>query len=457
MSRDDLPRHAGGSRQSRRPPATEDLQAGKCRRRRPVTLAGLLASLLCLSLALAITCATQSAELGIEVPAGFKVEQFAGDDLVHNIYALTINAQGQVVVSGPDYIVTLLDQEGDGVADEARPFSDRPGSGAQGLLCLGDDMLCTGDNGLWRFPGGMDGTSQGKPERWAELRHPEHGAHGLIQGPDGWIYVICGNDAGVTRELAGTPRSPIKSPESGTLVRFSPDGRDSEIVAHGFRNSYDLDFGPLGAIYTVDSDGERDHHLPWYVPTRLFDIQIGQHHGWVNNGWTLSWSRPASFYDSVVPLATYGRGSPTGLSVYRHRTFPTRYRDGLFSCCWTMGRVYFTPLDTDGRPTGPNEVFLQTVGTRGFAPVDLAVGPSGALFVAIGGRGTQGGVFRIAPMDAPPRSVPADRLTALLTADQPLSAWSRAEWQPLAELVGKEAIVVAAGDSSLPLGQRVRD
>ena len=41
------------------------------------------------------------------------------------------------------------------------------------------------------------------------------------------------------------------------------------------------------------------------------------------------------------------------------------------------------------------QIFMRTTGDIGFAPVDMAVGPDGDLFIAIGGRGTRGSVFRV--------------------------------------------------------------
>ncbi len=142
----------------------------------------------------------------------------------------------------------------------------------------------------------------------------------------------------------------------------------------------------MGHLLTVDSDGERDHHLPWYAPTRLFDVAQGMEHGWLLDGWTRSWNRPQSFFDNVERIAEIGRGSPTGVVAYRHRAFPEHYRGGVFTACWTFGRVYFFPLETSGAScAAPLETFLETTGDVGFAPCDLAVGPAGDLFVAIGG------------------------------------------------------------------------
>ena len=35
----------------------------------------------------------------------------------------------------------------------------------------------------------------------------EHSANGIVKGPDGWFYLICGNDAGISSEHAKLPGS----------------------------------------------------------------------------------------------------------------------------------------------------------------------------------------------------------------------------------------------------------
>jgi hypothetical protein len=56
-------------------------------------------------------------ELGVKVPEGFEVTEFAGDDLAHDIYSMTIDTKGRIVVAGAGYIKILLDNDGDGKAD----------------------------------------------------------------------------------------------------------------------------------------------------------------------------------------------------------------------------------------------------------------------------------------------------------------------------------------------------
>ena len=425
---------------------------------------------------LAVAAEDADPALGLQAPEGFQVATFATDDWATNVSAMTVDPRGRVVVAGPGYIKILHDDDADGRADRASLFADFPRSSAHGL-CFDPTgphpvLLCTGDNGVWRLED-RDGDDRADPNptRLVELGHSEHGANGVVQGPDGDYYVLCGNDAGLDKLGGLDPSSPVAKVVCGGLLRLSRDGRRREVTAHGFRNPYDFDFNAAGHLFTVDSDNERDYALPWYAPTRLFDIAQGCEHGWLQQGWQQSWNRPPYFYDAQPRLVEIGRGSPTGVVVYRHRQFPERYRGGVFSACWTFGRIYHFPLSQNGgRYAATKETFLQTTGDVGFAPCDLAVGPAGDLFVAIGGRGTHGGVFRVryvggtsnvagdATPKNPPHAAPStvDELTDVLAADQPLAAWSRARWVPTARKLGCEAFAAAMFDAARPESHRVR-
>jgi len=399
-------------------------------------------------------------DAGFRAPEGFEVSLFAGDDLAHDIYSLTMDSHGRVVVAGRGYVKTLLDHDGDGEADESRLFSDRPRGGARGLYFDGDDLIYSGDRGLHRLADrDGDGRADGDDVRlFPSENDGEHAANGVVKGPDGWLYWIAGNDAGIDHRHAQGLRSALRDVSCGALVRVSPDGTSSEVLADGYRNPYDLDFDASGAILTYDADGERDHHLPWYSPTRVFDITIGGHHGWVLKGWQHAWNRAAYWIDVSERLVEAGRGSPTGVIVYRHDRFPERYRDGLFIACWSLGRVYFVPRERTGSSsTGGLEIFLETKGDIGFAPTDLAVGPQGDLFISIGGRGTRGSVFRVRYSNSgSSRRESPSPLARVLEAPQPLSSWSRRSWVPAAKALGRDAFVSAALDASLSSAARVR-
>jgi len=416
----------------------------------------------------------------VSVPPGFEATLFADDELAHDVFSMTINASGDVVVAGSGYVKTLIDTDGDGTADVAKTFADGPKSGSQGMFFLGRDLLCTGDGALLRYrDANGDDRADGPPDRFLEFQTGgEHDVHSVQRGPDGWWYLNAGNYAGITDKYATEPTSPIKHPQAGVIFRLKPDLTGGEIVADGFRNAYDFAFHSQGDIFTFDSDGERDISLPWYRPTRVFQAVPGSHAGWV----TRSWKQPDYFIDMPPVMAEFGRGSPTGVVSYRHRQFPEKYRDSLFVLDWTYGRVLNLQLAKEGAAfTATTEEFMTGVGQFGFAPTDAAVGLDGSLYVSIGGRGTRGGVYRIRhsaadnPSSKETRSVSEgstsnndsdiwpgntttteSKVTACLTAPQPLSSWSRAIWEPLSKAAGRDAFASAATDRSRDVAQQVR-
>src|SRR5262245_15684362 len=252
----------------------------------------------------------QTTQAGLRVPAGFEVTEYAGSELANDIYCMTLDPKGRVVVSGRDYIRVLIEE--DGRAKKALDFAGAPKDGAMGLFWEGDDLYCMGDGGLRRYRN-ASGDGRNRP---SELLHPfktggEHAAHAIRRGPDGWLYVLCGNNTGISAANATLPTSPIKNPVAGCVLRFAPDLKGCEIVADGLRNAYGFDFNSDGEWFTYDSDNERCVSLPWYEGTRLYHVVPGGHYGWQNPQHAVTWRQPPYFADVVAPLADLGRGSPT--------------------------------------------------------------------------------------------------------------------------------------------------
>ncbi len=401
-------------------------------------------------------------KVGIRVPPGFEVSLYADDDLAHDIYSMTVDSQGRVVVSGAGYVRILIDKDGDGKADSFKQFVDGPKSGAQGMAFHGRDLLCTGDEGLIRYrDSNGDDRADGSPDVFLKIKAgSEHHAHAIQRGPDGWWYLIAGNMAEVTGKYATLPTSPIRKPEFGTLLRFQPDLAGGEIVADGFRNAYDFAFHSAGDLFVFDSDGERDVSLPWYRPTRVFHALPGSTAGWVSR----SWKRPNYYSDMPPVVAEFGRGSPTGVVCYRHRQFPEKFQEAVFVLDWTFGRVMAVPLQKAGSTWSSQPIeFMSGIGQFGFAPTDVVVSPDGSLLVCVGGRGTRGSVYRVryTGEDKTPEIVDdvttaEAALTSCLNAPQPLSSWSRTKWLPLARRLGRKRIVNAAKDKKRSVGERLR-
>ena len=376
-------------------------------------------------------------ELGLRIQSGFKITEFSNEKLANDIWCMTLSPRGEVVVSGAGYIATLLDENGDGAADRAVEFAKV--KGAMGL-CFGEEgrqLLVMNDGWLSEYrDDNLDRIADAAPRKILPFANGEHGGHAIRNGPDGWWWVIGGNDAGIDER-----HDPAKKALAGAIVRISPEWKKSEIFADGFRNPYDFDFAENGDCFTYDSDCERDYFLPWYSATRVYHIAPGRSHGWRLPGYQRSFRVPTWMPSTVPTLADLGRGSPTGVLVAKSAAMPARYRGGLFVCDWTFGRVHFLPLvkSTSGHvgsaslepdfrsilgPLAPDrvtpavvshhyvtapEVFIEPIGSHGFAPTDIEQAKDGSLYVSIGGRKTRGAVYRITPPreDDAPIGLPA--------------------------------------------------
>lgn len=329
---------------------------------------------------------------GFRIAQGFEVIEFARSDLANDITCLTVNAKGEIVVSGRGYIRRLFDTNRDGIADRAEPIIAIRGA-AHGLLFEGDDLFYVADGGLHRLRWG----GRNRPELiWKLKTGGEHDAHAIRRGPDGWLYLLCGNSTGIDAKFINSSRSPITKPVAGVVVRFSPDLSQREIVADGFRNPYGFAFSPAGDLFTYDSDNERCVSLPWYEQTRCYHVIPGGHYGWLNPQHAAFWRLPPYFADVIEPVCTLERGSPTGVEWWSHPRTPEKFH-GLYLLDWTFGRIWLVRPEPAGASFRARPIrFLEAVGGNGFAPTALAVHPkTGDMFVSIGGRGTRGGVYRI--------------------------------------------------------------
>ena len=403
-------------------------------------------------------------EIGVKVPDGFEVVEFASDELAHDIYSMTIDSKGRVVVAGAGYVKILIDRDGDGKADEAKLFSELPKNGAQGMYFHGRSLVCIGDGGILRLnDANGDDKADGPPDVFLKLKTgSEHDVHSIQLGPDGWWYVIAGNSAGINSRYAILPSSPIKAPRAGVLFRLKPDMTGGELLTDGLRNAYDFTFNDQGDLFTYDSDEEREISLPWYRPTRVYHALTGSDVGWVSK----SWMRRDGYFDMPPAIASFGRGSPTGVTCYRHTQFPEPYWGSLFVLDWTYGRVHVVPINASGDSwSAEPELFMVGTGQNGFAPTDAEIGPDGSLYVCVGGRGTRGAVYRVRYIgDGGPVSEPkvstslsrAEKLSKVLTAPQPLSSWSRAEWKPIALELGPEPFREVMIDGAQSRSNRVR-
>src|SRR5690606_10950398 len=74
--------------------------------------------------------------------------------------------------------------------------------------------------------------------------------------------------------------------------------------------------------------------------------------------------------------------------------FPAKYQNALFLCDWSYGLIYAVHLQPDGSSYGGS---YETFATAAPLPAtDLVIHPrDGAMYVTVGGRRSQSGLYRI--------------------------------------------------------------
>jgi len=385
---------------------------------------------------------------------GFKVEEVVTPGQTGSLVNMAFNEHGDIIASrenGP--LLLIRDKNGDGQFESVETYCDKIVN-CQGILPLDGRVFAVGTGpagtAMYRLSDSDGDRRADRVETVLKLTFimSEHGPHAVVLGPDGLLYVMIGNHAGIEPKPAAT--SPFKNyyntelltpkyedptghaaglaAPGGIVVRTDQEGSFVEVFAGGFRNAFDIAVNRGGDMFTYDSDMEYDVGLPWYRPTRVNHITPAAEFGW-RSGWT-NW--PQYYFDSLPALVNIGRGSPTGLEVYNHTRFPEKYHDALFMCDWSTGRVLAVPTrPAAGSYEATSEVFVEG---RPLNCSDIAVGPDGWLYICVGGRGTQGSIFRVVTTDQKPAVAPAKPVEGIERAvrqPQLYSAWSR---QKIAEV-----------------------
>lgn len=382
----------------------------------------------------------------IKVPAGFQAEMvYAVPKQQGSWVSLTTADRGRLIACnqyGKLYRIKLPDS--DGAAPQVEELKVKVGR-AQGLLYAFDSLYVMGkqeppprkpeDNtdpqagkdegrkkqrpkpppppsGLFRLRDTNGDDQFDAVEHLIQLRvGGEHHAHAIVLSPDGKSLYICGGNmtqypkpdfssARMPRNFKGDhiiERMPDARghntgalPLGGWIARISPDGKQRELIANGFRNQYDIAFSTDGELFTYDSDMEWDIGTAWYRPTRINHVVSGAEYGWRYG----SGKWPDYYADSLGAVIDVGPGSPTGVTFGTGAKFPARYQRALFAADWSYGVIYAVHLNPSGASySAEKEAFAMAAP---FPVTDMVVRPDdGALYFAVGGRGARSALYRI--------------------------------------------------------------
>jgi len=341
------------------------------------------------------------------VPPGFSIQTYA--EGIINARFLLFTEGGDLLVSAPrqsKVVLVARDTDGDGRADGQRVLLDKLNQ-PHGLAYRDGWLYIAETNAVVRVRfDPATGTVSGTPERIAEL--PDGGNHWtrtIHIGPDDELWVSMGSTCNACIE-ADKRRS--------TIMRFNRDGSGGEIYASGLRNAVDFAWQPgTNALYATDNG--RDLLGDDFPPDELDQIVQGGFYGWpFANGNRIAdpdfgADHAAEIAASRAPVHEFGAHvAALGITFYEPppgqpaAAFPPAYHGAAFVAqhgSWNRSKKSgYQVVVLHFRPDGSisEEPFATgfMVNEKVFGrPVDVAVGPDGALYLS---DDFTGSIYRIA-------------------------------------------------------------
>lgn len=363
--------------------------------------------------------ARENAAANLRVAKDFKAEQIYNvpKDKQGSWVAMCMDPRGRLIVSdqyGKLYRLTLppLDST---APPGLEPIEAEIGA-AQGLLYAFDSLYVMVNEERFQGRGLYRLRDTNNDDRYDEVKllrklqgGGEHGPHAILLSPDKKsLHVIIGNQTKLT-EISSS-RAPLHWGEDhlirrmwdgngfmkgvlapgGWIAKVDPEGKQWELIAHGFRNEYDAAFNREGELFTFDADMEWDINTPWYRPTRVNHVISGADFGWRSGAGKF----PDYYIDTFGAVTNVGPGSPTGVTFGYGAKFPAKYQNAFFICDWSFGKLYAVHLKPEGASyAGEIEEFITG---QPLALTDLVINPNdGAMYFAVGGRRTQSALYRV--------------------------------------------------------------
>jgi len=412
-----------------------------------------------------------------ELPEGLQVTRWAESPQLYNPTAMDVDARGRVWVTeavnyrkwggrnpglahpAGDRVVILEDTDGDGVCDSSKVFvQDAELVAPLGIALVGNMVYVSCSPNLFVY---IDDDYDDVPDRrktvltgFGGFDH-DHGLHSVVPHTDGKLYVAIGNagphlvtgrDGFELRSGSiydgGGPATADNKPglvstdgkvwTGGLVLRFDHDGSNIEVLAHNFRNPYEVALDRNGELFTADNDddGNQACRTTWVMP--------GGNYGFFSADGTRTWQgdrRPGQGTQAahwhqddpgVAPVGTInGAGGPTGVAVYEGELL-ARWIGGRVLNCDAGARVVYAHepvLRGAGYELLPGFLIRTRPDARGesgewFRPSDVCVGPGGDVYVcdwydpgvgghAAGDRKAYGRILCIRPAGTPVVRPPA--------------------------------------------------
>lgn len=315
---------------------------------------------------------TETEQKSFKVAEGFEVNLFASDPVIAKPIALNFDAAGRMwVVSSAVYPMVMPGQVAD---DKVTILEDTTGSGkadkshvfAAGLLIptgieIGDGGAYVSNSTQIVHLKDTDGDGVADQRRvilsgfGTEDTH--HIVHGFRWGPDGRLYF---DQAVYIHSHVETPNGTVRL-LGGGVWRFRPETMQLEVFCRGLVNTWGHSWDRFGQSFGTDGAGGEGiyYEIPGATYTTLLSSERSLH--------------------GMNP------GSPkyAGLETLSGRHLPEEWRGDLITNDFRAHRVCrFKLTETGSGYTSKQLPDLITSSDVAFRPVDVKMGPDGAIYIA---------------------------------------------------------------------------
>lgn len=274
---------------------------------------------------------------------------------------------------GLDRITIHEDTDGDGTFDHHKVFID-------GLNIV--TAVERGRGGVWVlnppyllfYPDrDNDDVPDGDPEVHLAgfgLQDTHSVVNSLRWGPDGWLYAAQGSTVTANVTRPGFDDEPVHS--MGQLIwRYQPESRTYEIFAEGGGNTFGVEIDSQGRIYSGTNEGNtRGYH---YVQGGYSRKGFNKH-GELSNPYVFGHIPFMRHHD--VSRFTHN------FIIYDHGAMPESFNGRLFGVQPMRTHVVQSSIEPDGSSFRTEDINHILDGDEWFRPVDIKVGPDGAIYLA---------------------------------------------------------------------------
>ncbi|MEQ8791576.1 MAG: HEAT repeat domain-containing protein [Pirellulaceae bacterium] len=307
------------------------------------------------------------------VADGFEVNLFAGDPQIAKPIQMNFDAQGRLWIASSevyphiepgqpatDKILVLEDSDGDGQADKTTVFADGlliptgvvPDDQGGAYVANSTELLHLEDT---------DGDLKADRRRVTlsgfGTEDTHHLLHTLRWGHDGQLYM---NQSIYIHSHVETPYG-VKHLNGGGIWRFRPETLELDVLCRGFVNPWGHHFNRWGANFATD--GAYGEGINYVFPGAVYVTAVGL----------------------VRRLEGLNPGSPKhcGLEILSGRHLPDEWQGDMLTNDFRAHRVCRFVVSEDGSGyASRQETELIKTSHVAFRPIDVKVGPDGAIYIA---------------------------------------------------------------------------